>query len=119
MTNTSEIKICQFCKHWNPYVTGELYGVRSFLDLPQEEQQRLNIVAKEQLDNYANSKHIVKSLNSMRPFEAKWLEWGECSLTELGKTAQESLALAIDGSDYMAILRCHGNFGCNQWKLYE
>ena len=52
------------------------------------------------------------------PGGSNWPEWGECVRTELNHDAT-SLARAVDGSLYRAVLRTHGTFGCVQFEVVD
>ncbi len=127
-----ESEFCRNCVHWKPLFTGEAWGVRSFVDAPADEQARIRdrLSAVQDTDDAADflqeecglgydeswSASSASNDNGGVPGSPDWPEWGECLRTEYGKEhAKGSRALAMDGSQYMAVLRCHADFGCNQF----
>lgn len=98
---SDEKRLCRTCAHWRPLFTGEAWGVRSLIDAPPE--ARVGV----RLDLSDNKYHA----------KMDWMEAGDCALTDMENEAP-TLAQAIDGSVYYAVLRCHGNFGCVQWAPY-
>lgn len=101
------MNLCQTCVHWKPLFTGEKWGVRSFADLSAEQQ-------KTTLPNHDVSHRGITTEN---PSSRDWPMWGDCALTILeSEEAETSLARAMDGSAYFAVLRCRANFGCVQHK---
>jgi hypothetical protein len=122
------IKHCLRCKHWEPLFTGEQWGVRSFLDAPVEAQAEVKakLAAQSVRDGWANVGEALDWMDGPTdasftadkvPGGPDWPEWGECERTRLeGNSTPGSLAMAIDGSMYHAVLRCHGRFGCIQWE---
>ena len=104
---------CRFCKHWKPDVSFQDEGYFSFADLPNCEAVKAKMGQRWIAEN--------------GPIEDEWdqrefdraitdLEWGECLLTELGSAGPDTLARAIDVSDYMAVLKTHFSFGCVQFE---
>lgn len=114
---------CRNCLHWKPYWTGKEWGVKSFIDAPEAERQRILLALRDRAEIFSlsgvpgsdavpgrkNPETLKETLGE------NWPEWGECELTELEREG-ETLARAMDGSRYMAVLCCHGNFGCVQFK---
>lgn len=121
---------CRTCKHWTPLFSGEVWGVRSFVDAPPEAQAEI----RAKLDAYfkENGYTTVEGAlgyeylcsvedddQGIVPDGPDWPEWGECQLTELhNEASKKSLARAIDGSAYRAVLRCHQDFACMQWEEF-
>lgn len=126
---------CRTCEHWRPLFSGEAWGVRSFVDAPEGDRERILAWMRERFAKAGcvaaywdeddappaplpeSSDSCTSGFLSSVPGTPDWPLWGECVLTELGEDAP-SLARAIDGSDYMAVLRCHADFGCVQWREF-
>lgn len=126
----SEIGPCSTCRHWLPLFTGEDWGVRSFVDAPAEAQAEITQRLEQQMkaDGYADAfdalaEKVPESLlryDTEIPGGTDWPYWGECAPTQLDSEASKtSLARAMDGSMYHAVLRCRCNFGCVQWEAFE
>lgn len=121
---------CRQCQHWKPLFTGEAWGVRSFADAPADAQAEIvtRLAHQKDRDGYADVQqalngHIAADGTSysstpkvLSPTD--WLRMGECVLTEeYGELP--SLARAIDGSEYMAMLNTDADFGCVQWQAWD
>lgn len=119
-------KRCRTCKHWMPLFTGETWGVRSFADAPETERSSILQCLEEfrLREGYegvweaVGDTGITDSADRSAAGLKDWPMWGECALTDLD-TESPTLARAIDGSQYKAILRCHADFGCIQWDNAE
>lgn len=125
---------CQTCEHWRPLFSGEAWGVRSFVDAPEAERARVKAHLAERVARSRGRLDPLDDTADLPEFDASprdvwypaseipggedWPEWGECALTEIGAAAP-SLARAIDGSRYHAVLRCHADFGCVQWRPFS
>lgn len=124
---------CKTCLSWRPLFIGEAWGVRSFMDAPAEAQAEIK-GRMATIDPKYNEPMGTDAIMGVPGWDAgygagddgsvpggpEWPEWGECALTVLHNDAsKKSLARAMDGSRYMAVLRCHGNFGCVQWKQFS
>ena len=120
---------CRSCRHWRPFFTGEAWGVRSFIDAPAEAKAeitaRLEASWKERdayPDDWETDPPDGANLDAgwldEVPGGPDWPEWGECARTELNHDAT-SLARAVDGSLYRAVLRTHGTFGCVQFEVVQ
>lgn len=118
---------CRSCMHWKPLFSGEAWGVRSFVDAPAEARDRIKQTLQAALSGGKDIYEAVENMHEL-PADAEmglgsipggidWPDWGECSLTDIA-CEKKSLARAIDGSEYMAVLRCHADFGCVQWVAY-
>ena len=120
---------CRSCEHWAPLFTGEAWGVRSFADAPDDvrAEVKAKLAANTAADGYPDdlaqfgltesAGHWSGSWADNVPGGTDWPEWGECLRTKLeSESAKTSLARAIDGSMYHAVLRCHADFGCVQWE---
>ena len=59
-----------------------------------------------------NLGEILPQMIGRRPL---W-EWGHCERADFDNEDDDSLARAVDGSQYYAILRTHHTFGCVQYK---
>lgn len=107
--------------------TGEAWGVRSFADAPEVERTRIikALKAQHSRDGWRDIYDVglsdndvsgyINGNNELTGLPDNWPEWGECVLTEFSDDVTESLARAIDGSEYRAVLRCHAKFGCVQF----
>jgi hypothetical protein len=123
-------KLCRSCKHWTPLFSGEAWGVRSFADAPDDVRAKIKTKLAAQIEALVFSnpsdfglQHTPGmaaadySFSDDVPGGFDWPEWGECQRTELeSESAKTSLARAVDGSLYRAVLRCHADFGCVQWE---
>ena len=125
-------KNCISCIHWAPLFTGEEWGVRSFADAPSDIQTHITelLVRQFNIDGFIDlesdvlinkvtisEEDVTRGANDI-PGNPDWPYWGECSRTNMnGENASTSLARAIDGAMYRAILRCRCNFGCVQWEI--
>lgn len=127
---------CRLCEHWRPLFRGDYWGVRSFVDAPLMEQRtvlaRIAAARADPVTEYESmgtvlADHGVGISDVVRFDSAKasWLDWpmwGDCAMTELDTNVPErpeSLARAIDGSNFYAILRTHAHFGCSQWTRWQ
>lgn len=117
--------LCRRCESWEPLFTGEAWGVRSFVDAPPEVQEAIKarLEAQIEADGWADAYGALGNdypcstdgVDHSVPGGSDWPEWGECNRTDLHGN-EPSLARAIDGSHYRAVLRCHANFGCIQYQ---
>ena len=120
-------KLCQYCRHWKPLFTGEDWGVRSFADAPAEVRDDIlaelrSRKARADADDYSGEPweywEAHEGYSTADIVGVEWPMWGECVRTDLNneEATVGSLARAVDGSRYYAILRCRANFGCVQWE---
>lgn len=123
---------CCGCIYWKPLFTGEAWGVRSFVDAPEEAKAEIKrkleaqMLEDEDADPYKALGYDQRGLSAgfqwwsrEVPGGVDWPEWGECLLTILhSEQAERSLARAVDGSLYRAVLRCHAEFGCVQYQEF-
>lgn len=114
---------CRTCRHWRPLFSGEAWGVRSFVDAPGAERERILALVASDLDWRSAEMEPIRTRRRGNEHVAatpeNWPEWGECARAELESEASKgSLALAMDGSMYIAVLHCHADFGCVQWQEF-
>ena len=123
----SDVTRCKDCEHWKPLFAGETWGVRSFSDVPLDVREDIIRKLEKQKENVGYSCPVdvigyhpdvndsCLETETSVPGTTDWPYWGECQRTEFGKlTSNGSLAIAMDGSHYMAVLRTRCNFGCVQ-----
>jgi hypothetical protein len=113
---------CRNCQHWTPHWTGEQWGVRSFIEGPEEDRSFIlaELLRRETDNSYFDTFDLGESEHNPSYYGAlgeNWPEWGKCNLTELGNDLP-TLAKAIDGSEYYAVLCTHANFSCIQFSLF-
>lgn len=110
---------CRNCQHWEPLFSGEHWGVRSFADAPESERE---LILRElaAADSFGFPKDHYPGMHHPSPgssLRGVWPMWGKCKITDLDYDGN-TLARAQDGSGYTAVLQCHADFGCVQWKEY-
>ncbi len=110
---------CQFCKHWEPFIGFPEKGYRCMRDMPRDEQESINAQVREReaehakkFDYHADSYAEEALRRCLRD-----LEWGECAMAKMqGEHMKTTLAVAQDGSDYVADLHTSYRFGCIQFE---
>ena len=121
---------CRNCVHWDPLFKGTTWGVKCVLDAPQVELEVLKtrMIQQEARDGYVDVDALdnhggtfdyrgVSRASSDASSKHPWWEWGHCMLTTHKEDEQsETLARAIDGSNYYAVLQTHHTFGCVQHR---
>lgn len=123
---------CRNCRFWKPLFSGEYWNVRSFADAPKGKRERIlsviKRVTKSEDKYYGQLKDTLEGFGLRTDGESQWPQldwpmWGDCTLAELDtedtENTKQTLAMAVDGSGYMASLRCRANFRCVQWKAME
>lgn len=109
---------CQLCKHWKPFVVFSEKGYRCMGDMPFGEQESIKNQVKEREAAYAKEFEYPLGYAPEALRKAlRTLEWGHCEMASMGgEYTETTLAIAQDGSDYVADLETSYRFGCIQFK---
>ena len=110
---------CQLCKHWKPFVTFPEKGYRCMSDMPSDEKESIKSQVRDREAAHAKEfdYHAKSYAEEALGKALRTLEWGECEMAAMGgEYTETTLAIAQDGSDYVADLQTSYRFGCVQFE---